>query len=248
MHPIPRAHITTQTRQQRISKSKNKIKTRNRINTTPSDSSVPNSQILEYSESESSGSAKNTKNKIGINVFNVKSPTPTGEFSKKNGRQGQTQNRSSTISARRTVQQQHMKTKNDSDDSFITELQPSSTIGRQKRKGLNQSWENIFQTRNHANQNVKSSKTKKYMQPKIFYHQLSNQAIGVNILSQTESSEMETIWFHNINGKKDEKNWAQIITTMKENNIDIFGFAEINKTMESLNKNRWQSMIRKQFT
>jgi hypothetical protein len=210
-------------------KSKNKNKTRHKINNTPSDSSEPSSQILEYSESDSSGSAINTKNKIGINVFNVKSPTPMDDFSKKNGRQEHTMNRSSTILAH-------------SDDSL---LRPSSTIGRQKRKGLNQSWENIFQTRNKANQKVESSKNKKFMQPKIFHHQLSNQAIGVNILSQTELSEIETIWFHNINGMKDEKNWAQIITTMKENNIDIFEFAEINKSMESLNKNRWQSMIRK---
>jgi hypothetical protein len=96
-------------------------------------------------------------------------------------------------------------------------------------------------------QKVEQSKTKKYLQPKIIHHQLSNQEIGVNISTQTDSSDLETIWFHNINGMKDEKNWAQIITTMKENNIDIFGFAEINKSMESLTKNHWQSMIRKQF-
>jgi exonuclease III len=58
---------------------------------------------------------------------------------------------------------------------------------------------------------------------------------------------METIWFHNINGIKDEKNWAQIILTMKENNIDIFGFAEINKSMDNFALNWWKSTIRKQF-
>jgi hypothetical protein len=35
---------------------------------------------------------------------------------------------------------------------------------------------------------------------------------------------------------KDENNWAQIIATMKENNVDIFGFAEINKSMDSFAK------------
>jgi hypothetical protein len=62
-----------------------------------------------------------------------------------------------------------------------------------------------------------------------------------------ESLEIETIWFHNINGMKDENNWAQIITTMKENNIDIFGFAEINKSIDSFAKHKWQAILRKQF-
>lgn len=85
------------------------------------------------------------------------------------------------------------------------------------------------------------------MQPKIFHHQLSNQAIGVNILTQTESSDLKTIWFHNINGMKDDQNWAQVITTMKENNINIFGFAEINKSMDNFSRHRWQLIIKKHF-
>jgi hypothetical protein len=36
------------------------------------------------------------------------------------------------------------------------------------------------------------------------------------------------IMFHNINGIKDEGNWHQIMTTMQELQIEIFGFVEIN--------------------
>jgi hypothetical protein len=42
------------------------------------------------------------------------------------------------------------------------------------------------------------------------------------------SEEFDTILFHNINGMKDTTNWYQILLTMKELNVDIFGFAEIN--------------------
>jgi hypothetical protein len=76
---------------------------------------------------------------------------------------------------------------------------------------------------------------------------MSNKAIGTNILTSTDSTEQETIWFHNINGIKDERNWAQIITTMKENHIDIFGFVETNKSMTGILRNQWQPIIRKQF-
>jgi hypothetical protein len=56
---------------------------------------------------------------------------------------------------------------------------------------------------------------------------MANQAVGANILTPSNSLELETIWFHNINGIKDEKNWAQIITTMKENNIDILALQKL---------------------
>jgi hypothetical protein len=85
------------------------------------------------------------------------------------------------------------------------------------------------------------------MQPKLSYQQASNQEIGTNILTPAASADLETIWFHNINGIKDEKNWAQIIHTMNENNIDIFGFAEINKSMDNFATNCWKSIIKKQF-
>jgi hypothetical protein len=110
------------------------------------------------------------------------------------------------------------------------ELRPSSTIGQQKRQGLTKSWEKIFQSKPMDPQRVKETTTKRYLQPKLTHKNVSNEAIGTNILTNIDSTELKTIWFHNINGMKDERNWAQIITTMRENHIDIFGFAETNKS------------------
>jgi hypothetical protein len=63
-----------------------------------------------------------------------------------------------------------------------------------------------------------------------------NKSIGENILDPPKSDNIKMLWFHNINGMKDEQNWEQIITTMKENNVDIFGFAEINKSMDNFSR------------
>jgi hypothetical protein len=57
---------------------------------------------------------------------------------------------------------------------------------------------------------------------------LSNLPIGDDIHEQTED---ETIIFHYINGIKEEANWFQLFMTMKELKADIFGFAEINRTL-----------------
>jgi hypothetical protein len=123
-----------------------------------------------------------------------------------------------------------------SEESGILELRPSATIGRPTRKGLLPNWKKIFTQSKTAKQQQESTKEKRYTQHRLVYHQATNKAIGENILNPAESSEIETIWFHNINGMKDENNWAQIITTMKENNVDIFGFAEINKSLDSFAK------------
>jgi exonuclease III len=82
------------------------------------------------------------------------------------------------------------------------------------------------------------------MQSRLKYNQQTNKAFGDNILND---SEFETILFQNINGIKDETNWTQIIHTMKDLNIDIFGFAEINKSMDNFSKQKWTGIIQKQF-
>jgi hypothetical protein len=63
----------------------------------------------------------------------------------------------------------------------------------------------------------------------------------------TSSDDAETILFHNINGMKDDTNWYQIIATMKELNIEIFGFAEINRSLHHGYKQEWKETIRKIF-
>jgi hypothetical protein len=75
-------------------------------------------------------------------------------------------------------------------------------------------------------------------------NQQVNESFGNNILSDYK---FETILFQNINGIKDETNWKQIIHTMKELNIDRFGFAETNKSMNDYSKQRWTGIVQKQF-
>jgi hypothetical protein len=94
------------------------------------------------------------------------------------------------------------------------------------------------------NDKIQSSNAKKYLQTKLLTNIDSNDHHGDNIFAAQEN---ERILFHNINGIKDDANWFQIITTMSELNVSIFGFAEINK---SLNKGLgfdWRSTLRKIF-
>lgn len=55
------------------------------------------------------------------------------------------------------------------------------------------------------------------------------------------------ILFQNINGIKDEANWFQIMTTMMELQVEIFGFAEINRTLNHGKKFKWVDINRKYF-
>jgi hypothetical protein len=82
------------------------------------------------------------------------------------------------------------------------------------------------------------------MQPVLSNPNESNEAFGDNKTSEPHD---DTILFHNINGIKDESHWAQVITTMKELEVEIFGFAEINKSMTNFSKHKWTSIIQKQF-
>jgi hypothetical protein len=55
-----------------------------------------------------------------------------------------------------------------------------------------------------------------------------------------DEPEHERILFHNINGMKNDDNWFQIITTMQELNITIFGFAELNQTLTRSYNSKWK--------
>jgi hypothetical protein len=86
---------------------------------------------------------------------------------------------------------------------------------------------------------------KRYSQIRLKASTTTNDIYGDDM---TNSDDAETILFHNINGMKDEKNWYQIIATMKDLNVDIFGFAEINRSLHrGYNKNIWHETIRKIF-
>jgi hypothetical protein len=75
-------------------------------------------------------------------------------------------------------------------------------------------------------------------------HESINLPFGDDINAQTEG---KTILFHNINGIKDEANWHQIMATMKEIKADVFGLAELNRTMNGGEKQRWLNVTKKFF-
>jgi hypothetical protein len=113
----------------------------------------------------------------------------------------------------------------------VIELQPSSTIAHAKNKSTQSRWKAVSKNKQTTRATAAFEQpTNKCIQPRLHYFNLSNEAIGNDITSETD---YDTILFHNINGIKDESNWAQIITTMKENRINVFGFAEINKSMDN---------------
>jgi hypothetical protein len=62
-----------------------------------------------------------------------------------------------------------------------------------------------------------------------------------------ESDDYTKILFHNINGMKETTHWYQIMTTMKETQTDIFGFAEINRSLNRGYRNEWQEITRRVF-
>jgi hypothetical protein len=74
--------------------------------------------------------------------------------------------------------------------------------------------------------------------------QPNNLHFGDNINHNTDA---ECFLFHNINGIKDETNWVQINSMMKELNITGFGFSEINTTFRGLAYNKWNNITRKIF-
>jgi hypothetical protein len=83
-----------------------------------------------------------------------------------------------------------------------------------------------------------------YTQTKLQIDNTTNLPFGDHI----NNSEIgENILFHNINGMKDPNNWFQIITSMQEMNIDIFGFAKLNKSLERGYSNKWVQTIRKSY-
>jgi hypothetical protein len=97
----------------------------------------------------------------------------------------------------------------------------------------------------NTNHNGRLLRTQKqFTQIKLNTSQTDNLPFGDDI---SEPHGGETIIFHNINGIKDMTNWFQILMTMTELNIDIFGFAEINQKMDNGEKYQWTDQIRKHF-
>jgi hypothetical protein len=85
---------------------------------------------------------------------------------------------------------------------------------------------------------------RRYSQIKIITNSSSNLPFGDDI---HEPWDGQTILFHNINGLKDKTNWFQILLTMKELQVDIFGFAETNQQMNRGGKYKWTDLIRRHY-
>lgn len=121
-------------------------------------------------------------------------------------------------------------------DSSIesTKLRPSTTIKK------NSEVEEIKSCQGSRNTSMHETR---FTQMKLKSQTETNVPFGDDIHEQTDD---QTILFHNINGIKDSTNWFQIITTMRELNVDVFGFAEINQQM-ARGKGRWTETIRKIF-
>jgi hypothetical protein len=85
---------------------------------------------------------------------------------------------------------------------------------------------------------------KRYSQIKLETFDSDNLPFGDDIHGNHDGI---TLLFHNINGIKDIDNWHQIMTTMKELQIDIFGFIELNKIMDRGKKFKWIKTMKKYF-
>jgi hypothetical protein len=93
----------------------------------------------------------------------------------------------------------------------------------------------------HLNRGTNHKQTKIFDQSA---HLTANLPFGDDV---TAHSECEGILFHNINGIKDEHNWYQINTTMKELNMSGFGLAETNTSMKGYLFHKWNDITRKTF-
>jgi hypothetical protein len=133
-----------------------------------------------------------------------------------------------------------------SDDTQVCHLRPTTTIRKSNDVGSRYAriqWQKLF--KHSKNETTKSTiKHKRYSQFKLKTFETDNLPVGDDIHEQHDG---EIFLFHNINGIKDDDNWHQILTTMKELQIDIFGFAELNKTMNHGKKYKWMNIMRKYF-
>jgi hypothetical protein len=134
-----------------------------------------------------------------------------------------------------------------SSDSNITRgLRPSITIRNSTDIDSNKDTGQKIRKEAYSNLTMRKYKDKgNFHQIKLTPMQTTNLPIGDDINEQMDN---ETILFHNINGIKEDTNWFQILMTMNELKADIFGFAEINRTLNHGMKQKWEGITRKIFT
>jgi exonuclease III len=130
-----------------------------------------------------------------------------------------------------------------------TTLRPSSTIKNSKdidnpqQETVRRIWKNLFSDNTMKTTQGHQNRTR-YTQIKLKMMVDSNLPFGNDV---HEKCDGEKIIFHNINGIKDDGNWHQIMSTMSEIRADVFGFAEINRTLNDGEKQRWANITKKFF-
>jgi hypothetical protein len=87
--------------------------------------------------------------------------------------------------------------------------------------------------------------TPNYTQTRLKINTTNNLPFG-NLIND-DRPDGELILFHNINSMKDNKSWYQIIHMMRELDVNIFGFAELNQSIARGYSNTWLNTIRKVF-
>jgi hypothetical protein len=123
---------------------------------------------------------------------------------------------------------------NDNNHRTSFNVDPERASMAQKRLNI---WQKASET--------KTKDRQKYHQVKLKPMETTNLPIGDDINEDTDF--VETTLFHNINEIKEELNWYQIMTMMKELRADIFGLVEINRTLQHGIKQKWEQVTRKFF-
>jgi hypothetical protein len=85
-----------------------------------------------------------------------------------------------------------------------------------------------------------------YTQTRLKINTTNNLPFG-DLINDDQPDGEQLILFHNINGMKDNKSWYQIIQMMRELDVNIFGFAELNQSITRGYSNTWINTIRKIF-
>jgi hypothetical protein len=134
----------------------------------------------------------------------------------------------------------------ESHGELTSETDATAQIKEQNKMGLAVTWKNFFKQK-RAQEKKNHNETQITTNTKILYQanliQTDKQELNISFghLIKT-STEYECFLFHNINGLKDEHNWTQINSVMKDLDITCMGFAEINNTMNGINYQKWNAI------
>jgi hypothetical protein len=141
-----------------------------------------------------------------------------------------------------TMESNDMSMEYSSSDETIeteTEEERNNYSQRNNKKGLSAAWQKIFKqppkqiTIKEPPQRQNTRQRRKHQT--VLQHFNHNNEINLAFGHPIKyNSQYECFLFHNINGIKDEHNWAQINLTMLDLDVTCFGFAEINTTARGI--------------